>query len=111
MTKVSIEIEDIADQDQCLLAVQKLFAAFEEHYGETRAKYFLKNYYEPARQKTIANFDFAKSAIGPWEDLRLVLEYYAMPKPTKERLATHLARKNETLPQIERYGPRGPPIR
>jgi hypothetical protein len=30
-----------------------------------------------------------------------------MPKPNKEKLAEDLARKNETLPKYNRYGPRG----
>jgi hypothetical protein len=41
------------------------------------------------------------------EDFRLALEFYAMPKPNKEKLAEDLARKNETLPKYNRYGPRG----
>ena len=36
-------------------------------------------------------------------DLRLILEYHAMPRPNKEKLARYLVKKNEILPEHDRY--------
>jgi hypothetical protein len=39
----------------------------------------------------------------PHADLRLVLEYCAMDKPSKQGLAKMLAKRNRDLPQAEKY--------
>ena len=59
-------------------------------------------------QKNSPEHEFQKLCFHfSYSDFRLLSEYYSMTKPNKLKLATELARKNETLPRAERYGPRG----
>ena len=99
--KLTIEIEDVGDWHQCIAAIEKLRVALREQHGGTRTD-ALFYVYDRAE-------DAFKNACGHFtpEELRLVLEYYAMAKPSKLGLAKDLARRNESLPQTERYGPNG----
>ena len=104
--KFSIEIEDIKDKRACLLAIRKLYSALEEHYGRIEANTIWLFKLDPLRWELEKKFVGASHRFQD-EDLGLVLEYYAMPNPSKRKLATDLAKKNETLPPEERYGPNG----
>jgi hypothetical protein len=104
MTKLSIEIEDVKDKKAWGRALRKIFRAIEENHGwDTAYNAFTWAANDPESPRLIAEKKF-KDARGVFvaEDLRLVLEYYAMPRPNKEKLAANLARKNETLPRAER---------
>ena len=98
-TKLTIEIEDIGDERACAAAARRLFDALRERHGRTGA-YMLWDYGRHAE------FENACESFVP-EELRLVLEYYAMTKPSKLGLAKDLAQRNESLPPTERYGPNG----
>jgi hypothetical protein len=106
MKKLAIEIENIADKNECIRALQKLFVALEQQYGEGDAEVIWRCNIPIARVRTKGKLSTALGHFSP-EDGRLVLEYFAMPKPSKTRLAVELARKNEELPTIDRYGPKG----
>jgi hypothetical protein len=100
---LTIEIEDLDNAEHCLAAIRKLFGALSERHGRQRtslAWYYLYDY--PA----VMEFEAACAAFVP-DELRLVLEYYAMAKPSKRGLAKELARRNETLRPKETYGPNG----
>jgi hypothetical protein len=101
MTRVSIEIEDIGDKKACALALRKLFAALEDHYGGKEADNIWRyNNSDPRAPWWLPQHKFDKalsaSLIGP-DDQRLIFEYYAMAKPSKEGLAKELARRNGSL--------------
>jgi hypothetical protein len=64
---------------------------------------------EEQEGKRIPEFIFWKMSGA---DLRLAVEYYSMPKPSKQGLAADLARKNDDMRKIgadlfKLYGPRG----
>jgi hypothetical protein len=108
--KLVIEIADITNLDACAGALERLYDAIQEHQGHAAAQrlflwgvsgYPSKYTDEQERQRMQDNIRRAP------EDFRLALEYYAMPKPNKERLANDLVRKNETLPKEKCFGPRG----
>jgi hypothetical protein len=108
--KLAIEIEDVTNPDACAGALERLYDAIQEHHGHAAARHlFLPGsigypFKYPAEEERgrIQNNIYCAP-----EDFRLAIEFYAMPKPNKEKLANDLARKNETLPKEERYGPRG----
>ena len=106
MKKLAIEIEDIADKNACIRALQKLFVALAQQYGEGDAAVIWRCNIPFARVRAENKFSTALGHFSP-EDQRLVLEYFAMPKPSKTGLVVELARKNEELPTINRYGPKG----
>jgi hypothetical protein len=111
MTKLSIEIADIADQKACMLALRQAFAALEGHYGEKEAENIWRSgRYDLRSPKWQARFDasevgarmvgldFALLSSGlKYDDARLICQYCAMAKPNKEGLARELARRNDTL--------------
>jgi hypothetical protein len=106
MTKVTIEIEDVTDKKACKLAIRKLYTTFIDHYGREEADqiWFLQNRdLNAAREKAYwhprLTLSRALAALPSMEpgDKRLVLEYYAMEKPSKEGLAKELARRNVSL--------------
>ena len=100
--KLTIEIEDVGDWHQCIAAIKKLRVALREHHGTRADVLFHDDVYDRAE----VAFQKACGHFTP-EELRLVLEYYAMVKPSKLGLAKDLARRNESLPPTERYGPNG----
>jgi hypothetical protein len=100
--KLTIEIEDIGDERACVAAMKKLLGALREHHGRRRADLLWSSYGDPAELKF-----FRACRHFSYEELRLVLEYYAMAKPSKLGLAKELARRNETLRPKESYGPNG----
>jgi hypothetical protein len=100
--KLTIEIEDIGDERECAAALRKLFSDLRERHGRQRAYMLWHNYYDRAA----VEFNDACASFVP-NELRLVLEYYAMAKPSKLGLAKELARRNETLRPKESYGPSG----
>jgi hypothetical protein len=102
-SKLVIEIDDIEDQSQCVAAIRKLFGAIKDRHGRTEAER-LWRYREapPPDRRKRSRLGFACMSFNG-DDLRLILDYYAMPKPNKEKLARDLAKKNETLPERERY--------
>lgn len=109
MKKLSIEI-DVADRRACVNALERIYEAIEECHGERGAasiwsagKYGSGN---SPKWRAREKFDRTCNSFTP-ENLRLVVEYYNMAKPNKQRLADELVRRNETLPQERRYGPRG----
>ena len=99
--KLTIEIEDVDDWRQCVAAIKKLRAALREHHGGTRADALFDVY-----DRAEVAFQEACGHFTPGE-LRLVLEYDAMAKPSKLGLAKDLARRNQSLPQAASYGPNG----
>jgi hypothetical protein len=110
MTKLSIEIEKLTSVDACCRALERVYEAIKECQGESHAQhiFWCAVHGFPSSPKNIlrrATLDICFTYEAA--DLRLALEYYSMPKPNRQRLATELARKNETLPPERRYGPRG----
>ena len=103
-TPVVIEIVDVGDKRACVAAIRKLHAALKEHYGEREARNIFYQYQDlrSPEWQTRLRFDQACYSFSD-QELRLILEYYAVPKPNKEKLARDLAKKNETLPVRERY--------
>jgi hypothetical protein len=108
--KVSIEIHDVKDKDACTRALGQMYEIIAEHYGEGAwfriAQDAARGLPQPPEWLAEKKMVNACRGIDP-EKLRLVLEYYSMPRPNKQRLAIELAKKNETLPPIKRYGPKG----
>jgi hypothetical protein len=110
---VSIEIDDIADKKACELAVRKLYTALIDHHGKEEADRLLRlfprdlnaareqAYWHPRR--TLNRALYVPPYIEP-DDERLVLEYYAMEKPSKEGLAKYLARRNVSLNKETKSG-------
>jgi hypothetical protein len=106
--KLTIEIEDIGDRRECIAAVRKLVEAIKKHYGSEEASSLLLDATPPPDERERGRFrERARlyMACKSFDDnaLRLILEYYAMPKPNKEKLARDLAKKNESLPEWKRY--------
>jgi hypothetical protein len=107
--RLTIDIEDVTNLDACADALERLYDAIQEHHGHRAAHRlffagaagYLKYSAEDERRRILNSISFAP------EDFRLALEFHAMPRPNKEGLAKDLARKNETPPQFNRYGPRG----
>jgi hypothetical protein len=99
MTRVSIEIEDIGDRKACVLALRKLFTALEDYYGGKEADNIWRyNNYDPRAPYWLARFKLNKAlSLTEPDDQRLIFEYYAMAKPSKEGLAKELARRNGPL--------------
>jgi hypothetical protein len=108
--KASIEIHDVKDKDACTRALGQMYKIIAEHYGEGAwfriAQDAARGLPQPPEWLAEKKMVNACRGIDP-EKLRLVLEYYSMPRPNKQRLAIELAKKNETLPPIKRYGPKG----
>jgi hypothetical protein len=102
--KLTIEIEDVGDQRQCIAAIRKLFGAIKDHHGSGAAHdlWFYKNEAPPPDSMDRARLRYACMSFDH-DDLRLIFEYYAMAKPNKEKLARDLAKKNESLRELERY--------
>ena len=106
--KLTIEIEDIGDRRECIAAVRKLVEAIKERYGSEEAFSLWMDAAPPpdererGRFREKARLHMACKSFDD-NDLRLILEYYAMPKPNKEKLARDLAKKNESLPEWKRY--------
>ena len=106
--KLTIEIEDIGDRRECIAAVRKLVEAIKERYGSEEASNLLLDAAPPPdereqeRFRERARFHMACKSFDD-NDLRLILEYYAMAKPNKEKLARDLAKKNESLSEWKRY--------
>jgi hypothetical protein len=103
--KLAIEIDDLKNVYACRLAVERLYEALVGNHGEAEAASMFSDVgmhgYSP---QAIARREFA-NACGRFQDddLRLVLEYYAMSKPSKRKLAVELAKRNETLPEEQRF--------
>jgi hypothetical protein len=96
--KLTIEIEDVADKKACMRATRQLYEALEAQYGEKEVRHF----WGPDLQKPhhLARLELEKAIYGEpieYDDLRLIFKYFAMAKPSKERLAKELALKNEYL--------------
>jgi hypothetical protein len=102
--KLTIEIEDLNNGNQCVAAIRKLFGALRDHRGFDDANRLWMFYREapPVDQRERSRLRLACFSFD-YDDLRLILEYYAMDRPNKEKLARDLARKNETLPEEKRY--------
>ena len=98
--KLTIEIEDLDNGNQCVAAIRKLFGALKDHRGFDDADRLWRYYREapPADQRERSRLRLACFSFD-YDDLRLILEYYAMPKPNKEKLARDLARKTEASPR------------
>jgi len=114
--KLVIEIEDVTSLGACAEALVRFYDAIQERHGHKAAMdLFLQasngypdRYADHEEYCAIRNYERIK--LNVWiapDDFRLALEFFAMPKPNKEKLAADLARKNETLPKEQRYGPRG----
>jgi hypothetical protein len=108
--KLAIEIEDVTNPDACAGALERLYDAIQEHHGHAAARHLFlpgsigyPSKYTAEEERHRIQDNIYRTP----EDFRLALEFYAMPKPNKEKLAKDLARKNESLPQDRRYGPRG----
>jgi hypothetical protein len=104
--KLSIEIEDITDKKACVLAAGKLFTAFIDHHGYEEAFRLMmekrdlnteraRAYWSPRNE--LGRALSAEQPLMEEDDKRLVLEYFAMKKPSKQGLAKELARKNVLL--------------
>jgi hypothetical protein len=102
--KLVIEIEDAGDVRQCVTAMRKLFGAMKDHHGFEEADRVWRFYRDPplSDQRERARLRAACMSFDD-DDLRLILKYYAMPKPNKEKLARDLAKQNDSLPQEERH--------
>jgi hypothetical protein len=103
--KLTIEI-DLKDQYSCTLAVERLYEALVEHHGVVVTEHILHDvkYGHGYTPEAISRRKFLNVCWKlPDDDLRLVLEYYAMAKPSKRGLAVELAKRNETLPQWQLY--------
>jgi hypothetical protein len=108
MTKLSIEIDDISDERACVASIGKLFSVLRESHGHQRTDALWRSCYDPADPADPAEVEFLLACRHfILQELRLVLEYYAMAKPSKLGLAKELARRNETLRPKESYGPNG----
>jgi hypothetical protein len=83
---LTIEIEDIGDQRECVAAIRKLFDALRERHGATGAGALWRHCHDPAEMQASIKFNDACVSFVLHE-LRLVLEYYAMAKPSKLGLA------------------------
>ena len=102
--KLTIEIEDIGDEGACVAAIRKLYAALKERYGVRGADKIFIRYEDLRSPEWQARQGFNEACYSfSNQELRLILEYHAMPKPNKEKLARDLATKNETLPSRERF--------
>jgi hypothetical protein len=105
--KLTIEIDDLKNERACIEAVERLYEALVEHQGGAVGAEYILSYakyghgYSP---EAISRRKFA-NACGrlPDDDLRLVLEYYAMSKPSKRGLAVELAKRNASLPKEQHY--------
>jgi hypothetical protein len=98
VTKISITIEDIADRKACVSAIRRLFTALEEHYGERAAFHIWISNQDRQTPKWRAREKLQHALVGLESgDQRLIFEYYAMAKPSKEGLARDLAAKNVPL--------------
>jgi hypothetical protein len=98
MTKVSIAIENIADRKACVVAIRQLFAALEEQYGEKEAERIWRYNNDLQAPKWRAREKLSRALAGlEYGDRRIIFEYYAMAKPSKEGLAKKLASKNGSL--------------
>lgn len=96
--KLTIEIDDLNNRQVCVEAVARLYEALVEYQGgeSGAAVIFLEAQTEP--------FPYKRACMSvPNDDLRLVLEYYAMAKPSKRGLAVELAKRNKTLPEEQRF--------
>jgi hypothetical protein len=107
--KLTIEIEDIGDRRECIAAVRRLVEAIKERYSLDEARRLWLDAAPPPDERRdqeqfreLARLHTACKSFDD-NDLRLILEYYAMPKPNKEKLARDLAKKNESLPEWKRY--------
>src|SRR5262249_36544330 len=97
MTKVTVQIEDVADKKSCVVAIQQLYAKLEEHYGEKAAGRIWDSYHEASpKYQARRKLEGALSGLE-YSDQRLIFEYYAMAMPSKEGLAKDLAAKNVLL--------------
>ena len=106
---IKIEIEDVHDRRACTDAVVEFVKIFMEYHpreaavsGEAAVALMGLTFSEDERLE-LQRFDAACSRFHPYEDLRLVLEYCAMDKPSKQGLAKMLARRNEDLPDALKY--------
>ena len=102
--KLTIDIEDLNDGNQCVAAIRKLFGALKDHRGIDSANRLWMYYREapPADRLERSRLRCACMSFGD-NDLRLILEYHAMPRPNKEKLARYLVKKNKILPEHDRY--------
>jgi hypothetical protein len=104
--KLTIEIADLRDQHSCILAAERMYEAFVEKYGVFVAEYIFSEakYGHGYSLGAISRRNFARVCGKlPDDDLRVVLEYYAMPKPSKRGLAVELAKRNKTLPREKQF--------
>jgi hypothetical protein len=103
VTKITIELEDIADKKACAIAIRKLFAALETQHGEREASRMWNRHgeFDLTSPKWTGRFKLQEALRDlpdlEQHDLRLVLEYFAMSKPSKRGLAKELARRNVGL--------------
>jgi hypothetical protein len=99
MTKVSIEIEDIADKAACVRATRKLFTALADQHGPAAAfDIWLFHSWDPKADRlraflqTERDLDQALRSLTPKEQI-LILEYFDR-RVTKRGLGKALAAKN-----------------
>ena len=112
MKKLTIEIADLSDKDACALAIHKLFTALVDQHGETLADEFFLNRADLNGDRSRASAANREARVAFYtalsqlthEDSRVVLENYAMPKPSKRGLAAELAEKNKNGEHFGRTG-------
>jgi hypothetical protein len=107
MMKLTIEINDVKNRRACVEAVERLYEALVEHQGGiVGAEHILHEvkYGHGYSAQAAARRKFTNACYQlPNDDLRVVLEYYAMNNPSKRGLAVELAKRNETLPAADHY--------
>ena len=101
-----VKIDDVRDRRVCEKALGDVFRALREHHSNEVLSRFVMNAMlgeSDDEAQALQKFDAACQRFFPFEDLRLVLEYCAMDRPSKQGLAKILARRNEDLPDAPKY--------
>jgi hypothetical protein len=98
-TRLSIEIEDIADKKACAVAIRQLFTAFIDRHGilEANKLWAQINYEDQERKRSplqVLQDELWECSTFRSFDTRIVLKYFAMQKPSKKGLAKELALRN-----------------
>lgn len=93
----TITVHDVKDATECERAIAELFETIEEFQGEEKTRRMFAPY---GRSLTPTD-------ISERKNFALLLDYYTMLSPNKQKLTERLVRINKTLPQDKRYGPRG----
>jgi hypothetical protein len=102
--KLSVEIEDVRDWHACEKALKLICKTLRKYHREQFAKNIALCILgeDEDRWRAEKRFGDACSRFRHAE-LRLILEYCAMDKPSKQDLAKMLAQRNQSLPRVERY--------